>query len=66
MFFGIRPQFRKLDVVLCHEVTELARAQGYRKEASMLLEDNHLILRASAAMGGHHYKTWHIYEIPLT
>ncbi|KUK26952.1 MAG: Uncharacterized protein XD60_0841 [Acetothermia bacterium 64_32] len=68
MFFGIRPQFRKLgvDVVLYHEVTELARARGYREgEASMLLEDNHLILRASAAMGGRRYKTWRIYEMPL-
>jgi len=68
MFFGIRPQFRKLgvDVVLYHEVTELARARGYREgEASMLLEDNDLILRASAAMGGRRYKTWRIYEMPL-
>jgi len=68
MFFGIRPPFRKLgvDVVLYHEVLELAWSRGYRAcEASMLLEDNDLILRAAEAMGGYRYKTWCIYEMPL-
>lgn len=68
MFFGIKPAFRRLgiDVVLYHELVELAWARGYRTcEASMLLEDNDLILRASEAMGGRRYKTWRIYEMPL-
>jgi len=68
MFFGIRPQFRKLGInaVLYHEVHSYALEHGYRTgEASMLLEDNDLILRASEAMGGHRYKTWRIYEMPL-
>ena len=68
MFFGIRPQFRKLgvDAVLYHEVLGYALAHGYEKcEPSMLLEDNDLILRASAFMGGHRYKTWRVYEMPI-
>ncbi len=68
MFFGIKPAFRRLgvDVVLYHELVELAWNRGYRAcEASMLLEDNDLILRASEAMGGRRYKTWRIYELPL-
>ncbi len=68
MFFGIRPQFRKLgvDAVLYHEVLGYALAHGYEQcEPSMLLEDNDLILRASAFMGGHRYKTWRVYEMPI-
>ena len=68
MFFGIVPCFRRLgvDVVLYHETMDLALARGYRVgEASMLLEDNDLILRATEAMGGRRYKTWRIYELPL-
>lgn len=68
MFFGIRPRFRKLgiDAVLYHEVLTYALSRGYRTcEPSMLLEDNDLILRASSFMGGHHYKTWRIYELTL-
>lgn len=68
MFFGIRPKFRKLgvDAVLYHEALRISWQRGYRAcEASMLLEDNHLILRAAEAMGGVRYKTWRIYEMPL-
>jgi len=68
MFFGIRPAFRKIgvDAVLFHEVLTLGWAKGYRAgEASMLLEDNALILRACEAMGGRLYKTWRIYEMPI-
>ena len=65
MFFGVRPQFRKLgiDAVLYHQVHEYATRRGYRTcEPSLLLEDNDLILRASTFMGGLHYKTWRIYD----
>lgn len=69
MFFGVRPGFRKLgiDAVLFNEVKEYAIQHGYQQcETSMLLEDNVLILRPSAFMGGHRYKTWRIYDLPLT
>jgi GNAT superfamily N-acetyltransferase len=68
MFFGIRPGFRNLgiDALLYHETREYAIKNGYRTcEASMLLEDNDLILRASEFMGARHYKTWRIYDLPL-
>lgn len=68
MFFGIRPAYRKLgvDAVLFHEVLTIGWEKGYRAgEASMLLEDNDLILRACEAMGGRLYKTWRIYEMPI-
>ena len=68
MFFGIRPRFRKagVDAVLYHEILSYALCHGYRGcEPSMLLEDNDLILRASASMGGQRYKTWRIYEMPI-
>lgn len=68
MFFGVRPQFRKLgiDAVLYQEVLDHALRSGYKTcEPSLLLEDNELILRASAFMGGVRYKTWRIYEMPL-
>ncbi|MBC7220687.1 N-acetyltransferase [Candidatus Bipolaricaulota bacterium] len=69
MFFGIRPPYRKIgvDAVLFHEVLTIAWGKGYRAgEGSMLLEDNDLILRACEAMGGYLYKTWRIYEMPIS
>jgi GNAT superfamily N-acetyltransferase len=68
MFFGVRPRFRKLgiDAVLYLEVLNHSLRRGYTIcEPSLLLEDNELILRASSFMGGTHYKTWRIYEMPL-
>lgn len=68
MFFGVRPGFRNLgiDALLYDEAREYAVRRGYRRcETSLLLEDNHLILRASEFMGAQPYKTWRIYELPL-
>lgn len=68
IFFGIRPVFRLmgLDAVLFEEVKEYAIKRGYKQcEASLLLEDNELILMASQFMGATRYKTWRIYELPL-
>jgi len=68
MFFGIRPQFRKLgvDAVLYHDVLSHALTKGYATcEPSMLLEDNSLILRASEYMGGRPYKSWRIYDMEI-
>ena len=69
MFFGIRPQFRRLgiDALLYKEVKEYAVQKGtYHKcETSLLLEDNSLILKASEFMGARRYKTWRIYDLPL-
>ncbi len=68
MFFGIRPNFRKLgiDAILFSEVKKYATRRDYQKcEASLLLEDNHLILRPSEFMGAQRYKTWRIYDLLL-
>ncbi|MCK5247412.1 N-acetyltransferase [Candidatus Bipolaricaulota bacterium] len=68
MFFGMRPRFRKLgiDALLYLQVQEYAVQHGYKIcEPSMLLEENDLILRASASMAGEQYKTWRVYEMNL-
>lgn len=68
MFFGIEPAFRQrgIDALLFDDTYRYAIEHGYTTvEASMLLEDNDLIIRASAVMGGKRYKTWRIYERPL-
>ncbi len=68
MFFGIRPQWRRLgvDAVLFQELYEYGAKHGYRQgEPSLLLEDNEMVIRPSVAMGGHEYKRWRIYEMPL-
>jgi GNAT superfamily N-acetyltransferase len=68
MFFGIRPKWRRLgvDAVLFQELIDYAKPRGYRQgEPSMLLEHNEMVIRPSAAMGGHEYKRWRIYERAL-
>ena len=68
MFFGVRPNFRNMgiDAILFNEVKAYAIQRGYRTcEASLLLEDNHLILSPSEFMGATRYKTWRIYDLPL-
>jgi len=68
MFFGIRPNFRKLgiDAILFSEVKRYAIRRDYQEcETFLLLEDNHLILRPSEFMGAQRYKTWRVYDLPL-
>jgi GNAT superfamily N-acetyltransferase len=68
MFFGVRPGFRKMgiDAILFNEMKAYAIKKGYHTcEASLLLEDNHLILSPSEFMGAKRYKTWRIYDLPL-
>ncbi len=68
MFFGVRPGFRchGIDALLFQEANDYAVQRGYTTcEASMLLEDNDLVLRVSRAMGGRQYKTWRVYDLEL-
>jgi hypothetical protein len=45
---------------------DVRQRRGYREcEASLLLEDNGLVLSASELMGAHRYKTWRIYDLEL-
>ncbi len=65
MFFGIIPGWRGtgIDALLFEETYRYAIANGYRTiEASMLLEENEMVLRAARFAGGKQYKTWRIYE----
>lgn len=69
MFFGIRPGYRKIGInaVLFWETFAHGAPKGYRQvEASMLLEDNELMIRDAEALGGRRYKTWRIYEMPVS
>ncbi|MBE0416827.1 MAG: N-acetyltransferase [Coriobacteriia bacterium] len=68
MFFGIVPghRMRGIDALLFDETYRYAVSRGYRTiEASMLLEENDLVLRAAEFAGGERYKTWRIYECGL-
>ena len=68
MFFGVPPRFRRMgiDGLLYGQVKAYAQQRGYQQcEASMLLEENYRIIRSSEFMGGHRYKTWRIYDLPL-
>ncbi len=68
MFFGIRPAWRRIgvDALLFDELVDYGLPRGYTTgEPSLLLEDNDMVIRPSAAMGGHEYKRWRIYEMAL-
>lgn len=68
MFFGVRPPYRKqgLDALLYDDVFSYGRGKGYKEcDISLLLETNHLILKAAESMGAHRYKIWRIYEMPV-
>ena len=56
-----------VDAVLFAEIGRYALTRGYEEvEASMLLEDNDAVLRASAGMGAHEYKRWRIYDMDIS
>ena len=49
--------------MLFFETAARAKRLGYRYgEASWILEDNVMMHRAAAAMQGHHYKTYRVYQ----
>jgi GNAT superfamily N-acetyltransferase len=68
MFFGIRPAYRRMGInaLLFAETFAHGVPKGYRQvEASMLLEDNDLMIRDAESLGGRCYKTWRIYEMSV-
>jgi hypothetical protein len=68
MFFGILAPFRRLgiDALLFAEAFAYGVPKGYTHlEASMILEENDLMAAAAKALGGRHYKTWRIFEMPI-
>ena len=55
-----------IDALLFDETYRYALAHDYRTvEASLLLEENDLVIRAAEFAGGERYKTWRIYECEL-
>ena len=68
MFFGIRPQYRRLglDAAMFHEVMTYGVGRGYVEcDISLLLETNKSILQEADFMQARHYKTWRIYDLAL-
>lgn len=62
---GVLPEFRRTGAagVLFHELASRARTLGYaRGEASWILEDNLMMIRAAEAMAGVRDKTYRIYQ----
>jgi GNAT superfamily N-acetyltransferase len=62
---GIKDGYRKrgIDAVLYYETLMAAKRLGFTGgEISWTLEDNELINKAIAMMGGEHYKTYRIYQ----
>ncbi len=67
MALGIRPEFRHrgIDALIYWELLSRARPLGYRRaEIGWTLEDNRVMNRA-ISMGGRHYKTYRLYDLPL-
>lgn len=68
MFFGIKPEFRKLGipVILASEIADYLVGRHYTAfDGSLVLEDNEAIIRIIDIFGGKYYKRWRIYDLPL-
>ncbi|MGI5341478.1 N-acetyltransferase family protein [Streptomyces sp. CA-181903] len=67
--FGVRPEYRRLglDAALLLRFWRTASGMGYRwAECSWTLEDNARVNQLCSALGGERYKTYRIYQRPLT
>jgi hypothetical protein len=68
MLLGIKQAFQKKGVegLLYVETFKRGIKRGYfQSECSWILENNLLMQHGIEAMGGKHYKTYRIYEMPL-
>jgi GNAT superfamily N-acetyltransferase len=68
IFFGVLPPYRRMGInaLLFYETFVHGVPKGFRQvEASMLLEDNELMIRDAESLGGRRYKTWRIYEMEI-
>lgn len=67
-FFGIKPEFRVtgLPVLLAAQIVSHMRERNYfYVDASLMLEDNHAIIKVVETFGCKYYKRWRIYDMPL-
>jgi len=68
MFFGIKPEYRKLGipVILAREIADYLLTKHYQEfDGSLILEDNAEIIKIIDIFGGKYYKRWRIYDLPL-
>lgn len=68
IILGIVPEFQKkgLDSLFYYEIAKRAEKLGIlRGEASWILEDNEMMNKGAAMMGGELYKKYRVYEISL-
>ena len=68
MFFGIKPEFRDLGIpaLLTNEISDYLLGRHYTEfDGSLILEDNHTIIKIIELFGGKYYKRWRIYDLPL-
>ena len=66
---GIKPGYRRggiAEMLVLQIIEEAMIKRGFSGEASMTLENNHLINRFLAAIGAQRYKTYRIYRRGLT
>jgi len=69
IFFGIVPGYRRMgaDALLFEEIQRYAQSKEYQTcDISLLLETNDLVIRAAEFMGAKRYKTWRIWDLPLS
>lgn len=68
MFFGIKPEFRKLGIpaLLANEIMDYLLPRHYSDfDGSLILEDNEAIIKIIDVFGGKYYKRWRIYDLSL-
>jgi hypothetical protein len=68
MFFGIKPEFRDtgIPLLLANEIADYLLGKHYTAfDGSLMLEDNHTIIKIVETFGGNYYKKWRIYDLPL-
>ncbi len=68
MFFGIKPEFRREDILplLLNDIADHVLPKHYQEsDASLILEDNERIIKVIEIAGCRLYKRWRIYDLPL-
>ncbi len=68
MFFGIKPEFRREDILplLLNDIADHVLTKHYQEsDASLILEDNERIIKVIETAGCQLYKRWRIYDLPL-
>jgi GNAT superfamily N-acetyltransferase len=66
---GVKPKYRRggiAEMLVLRIIEDAMIKRGFTGELSMTLEDNHLINRFLAAIGAKKYKTYRIYQKPIS